>query len=107
MLKAPALHKYEQKVCLVVCRQGCAEQQYPKVDWLRVQVRTATSKGAKPEDIVASYERWDDWVMQVQQVCSQTASIPCRSAVLLLFLRVSLQCMHASCTNKFAGQLHM
>ena len=38
------------------------------MDWLRVEVRTATSKGAKPEDIVQSYERWIQWVEQVQEV---------------------------------------
>ena len=68
-----------QRVGQVLCRQGCREQQYPKVDWLRIQVRTATSKGAKPEDIVASYERWGDWVAQVQAVRSPCLFCLCMS----------------------------
>lgn len=50
------------------CSEGCSDVEFPKVDWLRVEVRTATSKGAKPEDIVQSYERWIQWVEQVQEV---------------------------------------
>jgi hypothetical protein len=48
---------------------GC--DKFPKVSWLRVSVRTATTKGATAKVIEASAEKWyaeDGWIKQVQKV---------------------------------------
>jgi hypothetical protein len=46
---------------------------FPRVSWLRVSVRTNTTKGATAENIELSAQAWDDlktgWVSQVQEVC--------------------------------------
>jgi hypothetical protein len=46
------------------------ELKYPKVDWIRVRIRSATSKEETPETIVDSYQQWSEWLTAVQQVCT-------------------------------------
>jgi hypothetical protein len=48
--------------------------QFPKLDWIRVSVRTDTTKGEDPELIEQSYNNWTDWQTLVQRVC---LSCPC------------------------------
>jgi hypothetical protein len=46
------------------------ELKYPKVDWIRVRIRSATSKEETPEAIVDSYQQWSEWLTAVQEVCT-------------------------------------
>lgn len=61
------------------CRQeqgGAQDCEPPQLAWLRYQVRTATGKGDKPQDIERSADAFSNWATRVQEVRVPTPSIP-------------------------------
>jgi hypothetical protein len=88
---------------------GC-EFGFPRVSWLRVSIRTNTTKGATAEAIEDAAQLWDDpvegWVAKVQQVCTHSCHDPC----ILMHWRIAClcychhECLGVSCLSYTVGQ---